>query len=346
MPGNNHVVTFTRSIDNMTTTYTFFWKPTDSYGEFSQWYMHNVTIDGITYNCAEQYYMAEKARLFKDAAALTRIMSTTSPKEQRLIGRQVKGFDPVTWGQCRDSVLYSINLAKFKQSRGLMEKLMSTGDSVIAEASPYDRICGIGYDKVSAIGNISTWGKNKLGVALIAVRSHLRRCRPKDVEVWTDGSCINNGTPAAKCGIGVYYGANDPRNVAVSLPYGRITNNRAELSAIMYVLCTNNGADNINVYTDSLYSIQCITEYSKKWVENGWVTAAGKPVESADMIRYILLLISSRSSYGGITKFTHVKAHSTNINNNAADALARIATAGVVTSRKANYMVRKCRVPL
>lgn len=168
----------------------------------------------------------------------------------------------------------------------------------------------------------------------------------KDIKVWTDGSCICNGMLNAKCGMGVYYGVDNVRNTSVSLLHGRITNNRAELSAIIYVLCTNSGADNITVYTDSQYSIKCITEYSNRWKENGWITATGKTVESANMIQYILDLISSRLSYGGTTKFVHVKAHSTNVNNNAADALARVATAQVVHSNKATFMVRRCRVPL
>lgn len=168
----------------------------------------------------------------------------------------------------------------------------------------------------------------------------------KTINVWTDGSCTGNGTPTAKCGIGVYYGINDIRNVSVSLLHGRATNNRAELSAIIYALCTNNGTDHVNVHTDSQYSIQCITEYSNRWKGNGWVTSSGKPVESADMIQYLLQLISSRLSYGGVTKFVHVRAHSTNVNNNAADTLARIATAGIVHDNKATFMVRRCHVPL
>lgn len=343
---NNYVVTLTRYIDDMTATYTFFWKIGQDYGEFSQWYQRDVIVNGITYNCAEQYYMAEKARLFKDTVSLALIMSETSPAAQQRIGRRVTKFDNGTWLSHQMTVLYNVNLAKFTQSVGLAKTLLSTGDSVIAEASPYDSLCGIGYDKVNAIDNVNRWGQNRLGTVLMAVRSHLRQFRKKTIDVWTDGSCTGNGTPAAKCGIGVYYGIGDPRNTSGSLLHGRITNNRAELSAIMYVLCTNIGSDDINIHTDSLYSIQCITGYSKRWVDNGWLTTAGKPVESADMIRYILMLMSLRSSSGGSTKFVHVKAHSTNVNNNAADALARVATAGVVIDRKAEFMIRRCKVPL
>lgn len=196
------------------------------------------------------------------------------------------------------------------------------------------------------VSNNNVVALTKLIDANMATRSRSRKFEKKTVNVWTDGSCTANGTPTAKCGIGVYYGTGDSRNVSVSLLHGRITNNRAELSAIIYVLCTNNGADDINVHTDSLYSIQCITKYSKRWIDNGWLTTTGKPVESADMIRYVLMLMSSRSLSGASTRFIHVKAHSTNVNNNAADALARMATANVVVDRKAKFMIRRCKVPL
>ncbi|MFX5494257.1 NADAR family protein, partial [Acinetobacter baumannii] len=67
-------------------------------GVFSQWFRnHPFTVDGVTYNCAEQYMMAEKARLFKDEVTRQKIMAADHPKEQKALGREVKGFIKSEW---------------------------------------------------------------------------------------------------------------------------------------------------------------------------------------------------------------------------------------------------------
>ena len=153
------------------------------------------------------------------------------------------------------------------------------------------------------------------------------------IEVWTDGSCINNGKPGASCGIGVYYPQYLQRNVSAQLPGGKATNNRAELCAVLYTLCTNYGSDHIVIHTDSQYSINCITQYREKWEKNGWKTSNGRPVEWSRIIRYICLLIDSRMEKGGSTTFVYVKGHSGDVNNDSADTLAREA---VIHKRRSN----------
>lgn len=166
------------------------------------------------------------------------------------------------------------------------------------------------------------------------------------IQVWTDGSCTGNGTPRAKCGIGVYYGTNDPRNRSVTLEHGRITNNRAELCAILYVLCTNAGHVDIQINTDSLYSINCIKTYRSKWEANNWVTSNGKAVESRNLIQYIYSIIDRRRELGGNTDVVHVKAHADNVGNNAADCLARKATSSILKDAVAVFLIKLCNVPL
>lgn len=112
--------------------------------------------------------------------------------------------------------------------------------------------------------------------------------------VWTDGSCTGNGTPKARCGIGIYYGPGDRRNRSVTLLHGKITNNRAELSAILYVICTSIESDNLQIFTDSLYSVACINSYRRRWETNGWVTTTGKTVESLESIKYMYYVIDRR----------------------------------------------------
>jgi ribonuclease HI len=165
------------------------------------------------------------------------------------------------------------------------------------------------------------------------------------VTVWTDGSCLNNGTTNAMSGIGVYYEKNDSRNYSSALKIDKHTNNRAELGAIIYAICMDFGENHLYVCTDSMYSIKCITEYSIKWKRNGWITSKGTPVESSIMIKHILQLVSDRSSANLKTEFVHVKGHSTDTGNNAADLLARTGALNGLEGGRLR-MLRKCGVPL
>lgn len=165
------------------------------------------------------------------------------------------------------------------------------------------------------------------------------------VNVWTDGSCLNNGKIGAVCGLGAYYGKDDNRNYSSLLILDKQTNNRAELAAIMYAIVMDFNKHSLNIHTDSSYSISAVTEYCARWQQNGWVTARGTPVESADMIRFILSLIYRRRSLGLLTKLTHVKAHADNVNNNAADLLARGGASKTVEGGRLK-LLRKCGIPI
>jgi ribA/ribD-fused uncharacterized protein len=146
-------------------------------GPFSQWYPSVFVIDGISYNCAEQYMMAMKARKFKDKWSLVKIMTTKRPDIQKMIGRNVYGFDAEIWNSvCRDIVLKG-TLAKFEQNEDLLEYLLETGDDEIVEASPTDRIWGIGLaeDDPRALDRRQWRGTNWLGEAIMEARRILRK---------------------------------------------------------------------------------------------------------------------------------------------------------------------------
>lgn len=152
----------------ITDKYIFFWG-----SNFSQWAKSFFSVNNVQYNCCEQFMMAEKARLFNDENALDLILQSTSPKEQKQIGRQVKGFNIDLWNNnCRD-IVYQGNLAKFKQNPSMQKELMETGNRTIVEASPYDKIWGIGLSKEDPqVLDPSKWkGTNWLGIALMQVRS-------------------------------------------------------------------------------------------------------------------------------------------------------------------------------
>ena len=153
-------------------------------GPFSQWTEVAIEIDGVVYNTCEQYMMAEKARLFNDQECLDKIMSTRDPREQKRIGRKVRGFDKAKWEEVQENgkpycwnVVYKANHAKFTQNKGMKFALMETGDKVIVEASPYDAIWGIALaeDDPRANDRASWKGANWLGEAITQVREDIRK---------------------------------------------------------------------------------------------------------------------------------------------------------------------------
>jgi ribA/ribD-fused uncharacterized protein len=151
--------------------FTFFWS-----GPFSQWHRSGFTIDGIEYNCAEQFMMAEKARMFGDQDALTNIMKATHPKDQKAFGRTVKNFDKTKWNKVAKDIVYKGNMAKFKQNPKLKTILLETQGTLV-EASPKDTVWGIGLDeKDPRAQNPEQWlGTNWLGEVLTKVRNDLQK---------------------------------------------------------------------------------------------------------------------------------------------------------------------------
>jgi len=162
--------------------YVFFWGrkagDTREVGPFvfSQWYSSLFAVDGITYATAEHWMMAEKARLMGDEAIRTSILASTDPAVAKQFGREVRNWDQAKWDAHKFEIVVAGNIAKFTQDQRLREYLLSTGDRVLVEASPYDRVWGIGLrDSDPDAKNPTKWrGKNLLGFALMAVREELR----------------------------------------------------------------------------------------------------------------------------------------------------------------------------
>ena len=106
----------------------FFWKPPS---EFSQWTTSKFTIDGDVYSCAEQYMMAEKAKMFNDEEARNRIMKATSPDVMKKVGCTIRNFVASEWDRACDSVVRKGNLAKFRQNPDMGKRLISTGTKIL-----------------------------------------------------------------------------------------------------------------------------------------------------------------------------------------------------------------------
>lgn len=145
---------------------------------FSQWYDSDFTVDGVLYNCAEQFMMAEKAKLFDDKETLAEILETSEQFRIKYLGRQVKNFDEEVWSKEKYKIVVKGNLAKFSQNEEIKDFLLNTGYKVIVEASPYDIIWGIGLSEQDAkeTDDPTKWkGENLLGFALMEVRDELAK---------------------------------------------------------------------------------------------------------------------------------------------------------------------------
>ena len=119
--------------------------------------------------------MAGKARLFNDTEILEEIMDISSPKEVKALGRKIRNFDEHQWAEHRYKIVKQGNYLKFSQNADLKEFLLSTNNKIIAEASPYDAIWGIGLKKEhpDSIYPEKWKGLNLLGFALMEVRDEL-----------------------------------------------------------------------------------------------------------------------------------------------------------------------------
>lgn len=162
--------------------FLFFWGHTARAGEIgkqclSQWWPARFEVDGVSYPTAEHFMMAEKARLFGDRETCSRILKASNPGEAKKLGRGVQGFEEPKWNEARFEFVVQGNRAKFGQNPELGTFLKNTGERILVEASPVDRVWGIGLaeDDPRAERPAEWQGLNLLGFALMEVRSLLQQ---------------------------------------------------------------------------------------------------------------------------------------------------------------------------
>ena len=150
--------------------FTFFY-----HGPLCQWHRSTFVVDGVRYVTAEQYMMAEKARLFGDQKTLDLILEAQNPQDQKRLGRMVKGFNQKIWESKAREIVRRGSVAKFSQNPGLLSALARSAGTTLVEASPFDHIWGIALaeNDPRALSR-STWrGTNWLGEVLTSVRREL-----------------------------------------------------------------------------------------------------------------------------------------------------------------------------
>lgn len=142
---------------------------------FSQWYRCQFTGGGHTFNCAEQYMMHGKALLFDDPDIAAKILAADHPREHKALGRKVHHFDDKVWKRSREGIVMAGSRAKFTQNPELRTLLLATAGTTLVEASPYDKIWGIGLAASDPRAqDPAQWkGQNLLGKILTALRDEL-----------------------------------------------------------------------------------------------------------------------------------------------------------------------------
>ena len=141
------------------------------------------------------------------------------------------------------------------------------------------------------------------------------------IKVYTDGACKGNPGPG---GWGVYIQSNeDEKEVYGGNP--ETTNNQIEMQAALEALKHLKDEDEvIELYTDSNYLRQGITEWIHKWKKNNWKTAAKKPVANRDLWIEISDLNEKMT-----VEWNWVKGHAGDPGNERADELANIGAESV-----------------
>ncbi|MDO5087115.1 MAG: ribonuclease HI [Comamonadaceae bacterium] len=135
------------------------------------------------------------------------------------------------------------------------------------------------------------------------------------VEIYTDGACKGNPGPGG-WGALLRAGAHEKELFGGE---ASTTNNRMELMAVIQALAALKRPCRVDLYLDSQYVRQGITEWIHGWKAKGWRTAGKQPVKNADLWQRLDALV-----HGGVheIRWHWVKGHAGHPGNERADALA------------------------
>lgn len=153
-----------------------FHNPAEINGYLSNWYLSYFEVNGVKYSSMEQYMMYQKAVTFGDGGMAGIILQSNDPEKIKNYGRQVKNYNSTIWNGLRQIIVFEGLKEKFSQNEELKNRLLSTGQSILAECAVKDRIWGIG---ISMHDNdrfdMEKWtGQNLLGFTLMRVRDSMK----------------------------------------------------------------------------------------------------------------------------------------------------------------------------
>lgn len=153
----------------------YFFREYEDNGYLSNWYLCETKIpfDEYLFETSEHVFMYLKAKCFGDITTARKIVTCKTARGVKALGQQVKNFDESVWEACREEAMIAALKAKFESNDHLRAKLKATRKDVLVEASPYDRIWGIGISVADAKKGIKWKGLNLLGKCLMKVREDI-----------------------------------------------------------------------------------------------------------------------------------------------------------------------------
>lgn len=142
---------------------------------FSNFHNSPFFVDAVCHRTVEHYYQSEKARYFKDFAQQWNILNSWTPLSAKKLGSRVQGYDADRWNEISYRIMAYGVREKIRQNRIIEEKLLSTGNRLIAEASRYDAYWGIGKDRNDPdVSDYQKWpGYNAMGNILMDIRTEI-----------------------------------------------------------------------------------------------------------------------------------------------------------------------------
>lgn len=160
-------------IERMSSTHFYFWNTI-----YSQWFTREDLFqdeDGFIYPSAEKYMMMEKAKVFGDEEIYESIKSSYFPNDAKYLGKKIKGFSEEIWDKHKLDIVINASYLKFGQNEDLLGKMFEHKNLILVEASPADKIWGIGlHFEDDRVLDESKWqGENLLGIALMEARKKL-----------------------------------------------------------------------------------------------------------------------------------------------------------------------------
>lgn len=152
----------------VTGRFVFFWGDVP----FTNFTVRRFLYKGRYFFSSEQAFMWEKAVTFGDRNSARTIEATIKPQLVKRLGRQVKPFDPEKWSNISEEIMYNVVKAKFDAIPEFKERLLyeEFRGKTFVEASPFDRIWGIGFDDLEPELHEKEWGENRLGKILTKLR--------------------------------------------------------------------------------------------------------------------------------------------------------------------------------
>ena len=165
-----------RLYDDGAALVVFYRQDENPYGVFSQWALTPFAHSGMRFPTMEHFMMWKKAKRFGDEEIANKIIWTENPEIVKRLGRQVKGFNQAIWDDCKEYLVFTGNYCNFSQDPHLSRRLLETHDSILVEASPYDKVWGAGLNANQVMRTEPKHypGQNLLGRILMNVRSHLK----------------------------------------------------------------------------------------------------------------------------------------------------------------------------